>query len=963
VPIQGSLAEADLPDVLQLLALGHKTGCLTLTDGATQGQVYLDAGRISYASVAGRLDRLGDILVKNGRITQQHLQEAIAEQARRSDWQLGRILVEAGRIERTELERFVRFQVEEAVYLLFTWKRGTFTFTSDRSPPNQSLLVSLDAESLLLEGARRVDEWSRIQKKIPSLDVVFRRVKVKHSAAASELTDAQQRILPLLDGSRDVAAVVDSTGMSEFDVGKALFGLATAGFVQLVERRTHVRHLEYRELLAYAVREAEFADGERRKEAARHIVDCAICGARLRMISDRRMTGATPFTPPVALEEARGDERTEGAAAPARSRVSRTSGATEGAATATRQPLTLRGGSAAPAPRVQGATESRGHVERRVGDRRTGRDRRQTDRRSGVDRRRTLDPAWAAQHVERRVTPRRSVDRGGRVVRDRRSGESVSRAAAAPSAAPDVRPAGPERRSTAALRLERPERRASEPPTRVPRADDGSADGENAPAAASEVAATTAGEVAPAADAGPAAAGPAPDAVDASPAADEVQPIPTGARSRSKEIDWLVTPEESLEMIRGSRRTLRRKPEAQSVSVSEPAAPPLDLTDSARVEPRQGGGGKGVGRKAGRRAVPVRSLAVVAALAVVALVGYVAGRVGKRAPSVPTPETASAGAVAPAAVSPPPVQAHGVEPSPRGEEAPAPVAGGEAERAERDAARQPVALAAAERPGRPTPEPRTPPPPGASGAVPAPQPPVAAAPAAPGVTAVAPAPQRAPTVGVVRGVVRGVGGQPLAGARVSVRGTALSSVADGQGAFVIDSVPEGPATLQASAEGYLGSAAQVVARAGATVASDLTLSRVPTAAEPDRELTAGGWAQVERAEAVSVLGGTLGVIAGLPVESVARSTAGARPRIRVAQIAASGERIVLTETRAGADVRAEPGSAVVTALRVMAASEAYPWSTGTVSFGSVLITAKTRLAADSLRAMLSRMSELQAGRP
>jgi len=111
VPIQGSIEEAGLPDVLQLLALGRKTGCLGLVDGASEGQIYLDLGRISYATVANRLDRLGEMLVKNGRLTQPQLDAAVAEQRRSSKRQLGRILVDSGRIERGELERFIRMQV------------------------------------------------------------------------------------------------------------------------------------------------------------------------------------------------------------------------------------------------------------------------------------------------------------------------------------------------------------------------------------------------------------------------------------------------------------------------------------------------------------------------------------------------------------------------------------------------------------------------------------------------------------------------------------------------------------------------------------------------------------------------------------------------------------------------------------------------------------------------------------
>jgi hypothetical protein len=106
------------------------------------------------------------------------------------------------------------------------------------------------------------------------------------------------------------------------------------------------------------------------------------------------------------------------------------------------------------------------------------------------------------------------------------------------------------------------------------------------------------------------------------------------------------------------------------------------------------------------------------------------------------------------------------------------------------------------------------------------------------------------------------------------------------------------------------------------------------------------------------LGGTLAAIEGLGIESIARSTTGTRPRVRVVQVAPTGERITLTETLAGAAVRSGP--ARVTSLRVTPPSEAYPLSTGTVSFGSLLITVRSSLAAEPLRALLERLTD--AGR-
>jgi hypothetical protein len=980
VPIQGNIEEAGLPDVLQLLSLGRKSGCLTLVDGETQGHIYLDVGRISYATVANRLDRLGDMLVKGGRITQQQLASAVDEQGRTGKRQLGRILVDSGQIERGELERFIRLQVENAVYYLFTWKQGTFSFASDRLPPHQPLLVSLDAESLLLEGARRVDEWSLIEKKIPSFDLVYRSTREKLGSSADGLTDEQKLILPMLDGSRDVAAIIDLTALGEFEVGKALYGLLTAGFVQLVERRAHIRHLDYRDLLAYVVREAEFTDPQRRKEAARHIVDCQTCAERLRTIHVRRSTGTgmmVPVESPEAGVGAVSPLPQASFAAPARQTPPAPPPQVPFAPPArqaqpvlqmstvppTRHPHGPRPAAPEPPPPLHVAADTPDFVERRATERRTGRDRRAFDRRTGYDRRTEVGLSNLQPNVERRRGPRRDDDRrGGGAARNRRGSDAGHRAAVVATPEPGLRTTEPRQLHTVEQRGE------DEIDAMV--AGDLSAV-ETTSVAAQLLGFTLEPEPAPEAQA-PAPPAPPPIAA-APPKGAAVAPEVTAAESDEPDLEWLVTPRESLEMIRASQAQLRSMAAATNAQArtgatarapvpdrraaaagSVAAAGAAPRTESRRLERFRGGANgaratdaaKGANPGSARLTFPLRSLAVAAGLACVALLGYMAGQIGRQGRAERTGESTQANTLAPTAA-----QAQS-RTGARGSES----------RVRSRAAQAPPALAAAPAvtgtvPNQPARDARAGAPPRSRAITPVPVAAAAPAPAAP----------PAPTVGVIRGVVRDAGGSGVAGARVSVRGTALSAVADGSGAFEIREVPDGQVSLQASADGFVASSGQVRATAGAIIATDLTLERVPapppaaapaaTASEPDRELAAGGWIPVDRAAATSMLGGTLGAIQGLTIESIASSAAGSRPRVRLAQVTASGERIVLTETRAGAAVRGGSGPAVVTALRVMPASEAYPWCTGTASLGNILVTVKTKLSADALRPLLQRLGE------
>ncbi len=234
--IKGSLREASLPDVLQLLAMGQKSGCLSVTDRSNFGYIFFERGRIIYAAIVNRRDRLGDLLVKNELLDAATLARAVEMQGSQPEERLGEILIEMGAITREQLEQYIRIQIEEAVYFLFTWSQGSFYFEAGQEPDAGAMRVSINPENLLLEGARRIDEWSLIEKKIPSLDLVFEldRERIGDEAV---LTDEQRRTLSLVDARRTVHEIVHASGLVEFDVAKALFGLIQAGFAHQVGRR------------------------------------------------------------------------------------------------------------------------------------------------------------------------------------------------------------------------------------------------------------------------------------------------------------------------------------------------------------------------------------------------------------------------------------------------------------------------------------------------------------------------------------------------------------------------------------------------------------------------------------------------------------------------------------------------------------------------------------------------------
>src|SRR5207244_8269843 len=116
--IRGSLKEASLPDVIQLLFLGRRTGCLSIADRQRHGSIFFEEGWVCYDSIVNRRDRLGDMLLSSGVVTREQLEQALALQRTSPGRRIGELLTSLGLLSPDALRRFVRLQVEEAVYSL-----------------------------------------------------------------------------------------------------------------------------------------------------------------------------------------------------------------------------------------------------------------------------------------------------------------------------------------------------------------------------------------------------------------------------------------------------------------------------------------------------------------------------------------------------------------------------------------------------------------------------------------------------------------------------------------------------------------------------------------------------------------------------------------------------------------------------------------------------------------------------
>jgi hypothetical protein len=175
---QGSLTELHLPDIIQLISVSGKTGVFHLTDGPLKGQIYLHDGKIVHAQ----------------------LEDAVGE---------------------------------EAVYTLAIWSQGDFKF--EPGTGTELRTISKSNTNLLMEAARRLDEWRVLSKKIPSVDMVPEFVVQENREGQINLNTSEWMILSKIDGHRSIKTIAATGRLSVFDVSKILYGLIATGLIRLRE--------------------------------------------------------------------------------------------------------------------------------------------------------------------------------------------------------------------------------------------------------------------------------------------------------------------------------------------------------------------------------------------------------------------------------------------------------------------------------------------------------------------------------------------------------------------------------------------------------------------------------------------------------------------------------------------------------------------------------------------------------
>lgn len=222
--LKGELRTMPLPDVLQWVANGRKTGTLYLERQSVQKRIFLRDGNIFSSWSNHPRESLGQFLIRLGLLTEEQLFTALLAQEERGV-PLGSVLVADGVLSEAGLRRALETKAEETVYDLFLWPSGEFEFREGELPPNVLIDFETPVTPVILEGIRRVDEWQRIRAVFPTMETTFK----PGSELPADAGALDRQLAAFATAGRSLAEMSLELRRSEFETAAIAFDLHARG--------------------------------------------------------------------------------------------------------------------------------------------------------------------------------------------------------------------------------------------------------------------------------------------------------------------------------------------------------------------------------------------------------------------------------------------------------------------------------------------------------------------------------------------------------------------------------------------------------------------------------------------------------------------------------------------------------------------------------------------------------------
>jgi curved DNA-binding protein CbpA len=232
ISLKGNLREYSLPKILTDLHRKRATGTFVFRTSTFTKKVYLVKGDAIFAASSYEDDRLGEMLLKAGKITIEQYDKSV-EILKRTKKRLGAILVDLGYLTPKDLFWGVKYQVKEIIYSLFQLEDAECEFVEGDVPTDEVITLKMSMGNLIHEGVKRIDNWTRIRREMPDTGIVLTISKDPLNLFQDvELSQYDKKMLTIIDGKKTIKEIIDSSWMNSFEAMKTIYVLWSIGILE-----------------------------------------------------------------------------------------------------------------------------------------------------------------------------------------------------------------------------------------------------------------------------------------------------------------------------------------------------------------------------------------------------------------------------------------------------------------------------------------------------------------------------------------------------------------------------------------------------------------------------------------------------------------------------------------------------------------------------------------------------------
>ncbi len=226
--IVGDLQEFSLPDLLQLIERGSKTGQLAVWAPSGIYKVWFYQGRVIAALPPQEEHCLESLLARSGLVSERVVAKLASFCS--LDEPLGRCLQRQDLISPSALAKLFRHQLQVGLHSLFSLESGQFSFLPNAPMPYREMTgLSKSATAAVLEGLQQLKLEQRSEENLPQPDSRFWRTTTE--LPLYKLSALEWGILEQVSPSRKLTALAQTLGADLLEVRYACARLAKLGLI------------------------------------------------------------------------------------------------------------------------------------------------------------------------------------------------------------------------------------------------------------------------------------------------------------------------------------------------------------------------------------------------------------------------------------------------------------------------------------------------------------------------------------------------------------------------------------------------------------------------------------------------------------------------------------------------------------------------------------------------------------